>query len=62
VQSIDIASHASPDGYTLLVQGSGIWLMPFMRKNVTWDPLKDLAPIKETGTHHSGGADPCGLK
>jgi tripartite-type tricarboxylate transporter receptor subunit TctC len=45
VQSIDIAAHAAPDGYTLLVQGSGIWLLPFMRSHVSWDPLKDLAPI-----------------
>ncbi len=41
----EIVAKAAPDGYTLLVYGSSIWLMPFMRDNVPWDPLRDFKPI-----------------
>ena len=40
-----IVTKAAPDGYTLLVYGSTIWLAPFLRKNVAYDPLKDFTPI-----------------
>ncbi len=33
------------DGYTLLFYGSNIWLMPFLRDNVPYDPIRDFAPI-----------------
>ena len=41
----ETAAKASADGYTLLVYGSSIWLLPFMRDNVPWNPVKDFAPI-----------------
>ena len=40
-----VVKNAEPDGATLLVVGSVLWLLPFMRDNVPWDPLKDFAPI-----------------
>ncbi len=40
-----IVMRAAPDGYTLLVYGSSIWLAPFLRKSVTYDPLRDFTPI-----------------
>jgi tripartite-type tricarboxylate transporter receptor subunit TctC len=40
-----IVSRAQPDGYTLLVYGGTIWLLPFMRDNVPWDAVKDFAPV-----------------
>jgi tripartite-type tricarboxylate transporter receptor subunit TctC len=40
-----IVSRASPDGYTLLFNGSSFWLLPFLQKNVPYDPVKDFAPI-----------------
>jgi tripartite-type tricarboxylate transporter receptor subunit TctC len=43
--AIEIASSAPPDGYTLLAYGSPLWLAPLTQDNVTWDPLKDFAPI-----------------
>ena len=38
-------SKAQPDGYTVLFHGSSLWLLPFMRDNLPWDPLRDFAPI-----------------
>lgn len=33
-----------PDGYTLLVYSSGLWIAPLIQK-VSWDPVKDFAPV-----------------
>ena len=41
----EIVAKAPPDGYTLLLYGSVIWLTPLLRDHVPFDPLKDLAPI-----------------
>ena len=38
-------AQAQPDGYTLLFYGSNIWLMPFLRDHVPYDPLRDFAPV-----------------
>jgi tripartite-type tricarboxylate transporter receptor subunit TctC len=45
IVAAEIAAKATPDGYTLLIYGSNIWLMPYLRDNVPWDPLRDFAPI-----------------
>ncbi|OGA42315.1 MAG: hypothetical protein A3G24_11530 [Betaproteobacteria bacterium RIFCSPLOWO2_12_FULL_62_13] len=37
--------RARPDGYTVLLYGSNIWLWQFMADNVPWDPIRDLSPI-----------------
>lgn len=36
---------AQPDGYTLMMAGAVIWLSPFMRSSVPFDPVRDFAPI-----------------
>lgn len=41
----ETVAKASPDGYTLLLYSDAVWLIPFLRRNVSWDPLKDFAPI-----------------
>ena len=38
-------AKAPPDGYTLMIYGSSLWLMPFMRSNVTYDVMRDFVPI-----------------
>jgi tripartite-type tricarboxylate transporter receptor subunit TctC len=38
-------AKAPPDGYTLLIFGSSLWLMPFMRSNVPYDVVRDFVPI-----------------
>lgn len=40
----DIAAKASPDGYTLLLTGQTLWLLPFMRDNVASN-VTDFTPI-----------------
>lgn len=43
--SAEIAANAQADGYTLLLYGSPLWLSPFLRAHLPYDPLRDYAPI-----------------
>jgi tripartite-type tricarboxylate transporter receptor subunit TctC len=45
IVAAEIVKNATPDGYTLLVYGANIWLLPFLRSGVPWDPLRDFAPV-----------------
>src|SRR3974377_1138790 len=38
---IEIVAKSPPDGYTLAVNGSSLWILPFL-KRVAWDPVKDF--------------------
>jgi tripartite-type tricarboxylate transporter receptor subunit TctC len=40
----EIVAKAPADGYTLLVEGSPLWILPLFR-SVPWDAVKDFAPI-----------------
>lgn len=40
----EIAAKSPADGYTLIIDGSPLWLLPLFR-TVTWDPIKDFAPL-----------------
>jgi tripartite-type tricarboxylate transporter receptor subunit TctC len=41
----EIVAKAQPDGHTLMFAGLVIWLSPFMREKVPFDPVRDFAPI-----------------
>jgi len=43
----DIVAHAIPDGYTLLVNSSGITITPSLMK-LSYNPLRDLLPVTLT--------------
>lgn len=45
IVAAEIVKNATPDGYTLLIYGANIWLLPFLRDNVPWDPLRDFTPV-----------------
>ena len=40
----ELAPKAPPDGYSLYLDGSALWLGPFLEK-VPYDPVRDFAPI-----------------
>jgi tripartite-type tricarboxylate transporter receptor subunit TctC len=48
VIAIESVAKAAPDGYTTLLYGSTMWLLPFMRDNVPWDPIRDFLPVTLT--------------
>jgi tripartite-type tricarboxylate transporter receptor subunit TctC len=41
----DAVAKAAPDGYTLLVSGSSLWLAAFMQDDVPFDVLRDFSPV-----------------
>lgn len=41
----DVVAKSPPDGYTLLLYGNTLWLLPLMRKQIPYDPYRDFAPI-----------------
>ncbi len=41
----DVVARSAPDGYTLLLYGNTLWLLPLMRKQVPYDPYRDFLPI-----------------
>ena len=43
----DLAAHAAPDGYTLLMGISTLAILPATMKQLPYDALKDLAPITQ---------------
>ncbi len=40
----EIVSKATPDGYTLVLYASSLWIVPLLQ-NVSFDPIKDFSPI-----------------
>ena len=41
----DTVARATPDGYTLLLNGSSMLFLPFLRDRVPYDPQKSFAPV-----------------
>ncbi len=51
VLGADIASKAPADGYTLLLTTTSIYaLLPSLKKNLPYDPVKDFAPVTRIAT------------
>jgi tripartite-type tricarboxylate transporter receptor subunit TctC len=42
--SAELVANAPPDGHTLLLNGSTVWLLPYLQKT-PYDPIKDFAPV-----------------
>jgi tripartite-type tricarboxylate transporter receptor subunit TctC len=43
--AVERLKSAAPDGHTIMVHGTSIWLLPLLRKDVSWDPFSDFAPV-----------------
>jgi tripartite-type tricarboxylate transporter receptor subunit TctC len=41
----EAVAKAPPDGYTLLMAGSNLWLLPLLRGSAPFDPAKDFSPV-----------------
>ena len=41
----DLVAKSPADGYTLLLYGNTLWLLPLMRKQVPYDPHRDFVPV-----------------
>jgi tripartite-type tricarboxylate transporter receptor subunit TctC len=41
----EIVAKAPADGYTLMINGSPLWLLQVLRRSTPWDAVRDFAPI-----------------
>ena len=46
---LEALAKAAPDGYTILFSGGAIALVPALRRNVPYDPVKDIQPVAPLG-------------
>jgi len=49
--AIEVAAHATPDGYTMIWVGGAITLYGLMIKSINYDPESDLTPVTLVGTY-----------
>src|ERR1700693_1061409 len=49
--AIEIAAHANPDGYTMVLVGGSIPLYGLMIASIHYDPEADLTPVTLVGTY-----------
>jgi tripartite-type tricarboxylate transporter receptor subunit TctC len=40
----DVVARAPADGYSILLYGSSVWVLPYFRR-MSYDPVRDLSPI-----------------
>lgn len=45
----ELAAKAAPDAYTLFTYSNTLWLIPFMRRETPYDPVRDFAPVTLVG-------------
>ena len=62
VLGVEVMLKAPPDGYTVVAQASTLNMLPHTVKDLSFDPLKDFAPIgvmlRQTNVFSVGGKQP----
>ncbi|MBI2316206.1 MAG: tripartite tricarboxylate transporter substrate binding protein [Betaproteobacteria bacterium] len=48
IVAAEVTAKAPPDGHTLLISTGSLWLAPFIQPSVSFDPVRDYAPITMT--------------
>jgi tripartite-type tricarboxylate transporter receptor subunit TctC len=43
--SIETVARAQPDGYSMLVYSTSLWIVPLLRRDLSWDAVRDFTPI-----------------
>ncbi|HKA40530.1 MAG TPA: tripartite tricarboxylate transporter substrate-binding protein [Burkholderiales bacterium] len=46
---IEALARAVPDGHTILFSGGAVALIPALRRNVPYDPVRDIQPVADLG-------------
>jgi tripartite-type tricarboxylate transporter receptor subunit TctC len=46
---IEALARSQPDGYTILFSAGAVALIPALRRNVPYDPVRDVLPVAELG-------------
>ncbi len=41
----EMAAKSPPDGYTMVLYANGMWVEPFLRSGVNYDPVRDFEPL-----------------
>jgi tripartite-type tricarboxylate transporter receptor subunit TctC len=44
----EVVAKAQPDGYTLVHNGSALWLLPFVQSDLGWNPQRDFIAVSMT--------------
>jgi tripartite-type tricarboxylate transporter receptor subunit TctC len=47
---IEAMAKAAPDGHTILFSGDAVAVVPALRRNVPYDPMRDIQPVAELGS------------
>jgi tripartite-type tricarboxylate transporter receptor subunit TctC len=45
ILSMELVAKAPADGYTLLLASGSLWISQFLRDSVSWDAIRDYAPL-----------------
>jgi tripartite-type tricarboxylate transporter receptor subunit TctC len=45
ILSMELVAKAPADGYTLLLASGSLWISRFLRDSVSWDAIRDYAPL-----------------
>jgi tripartite-type tricarboxylate transporter receptor subunit TctC len=46
---IEALARSAPDGYTILFSAGAVAVIPALRRNVPYDPVRDMLPVAELG-------------